>query len=63
MGRVKTQLIRRLTFEVIEQAAEANGKTFAECKKVASEYMPTASKKIRNSVAGYAARLARIKPE
>lgn len=63
MGRVKTQLIRRLTFEVRKQAGDANGKTFDECKKVASEYMPTASKKIRNSVAGYAARLAKIKPE
>lgn len=61
MGRVKTQMVRRLTFEVVKQAGHS--KDFAENKKIASEYLPTASKRIRNSVAGYATRLAKIKQD
>mgnify|MGYP001615513317 CR=1 FL=1 len=60
MGRVKTQMVRRLTFEVIKQAGQM-GKVFDDNKKIVSEYIPTASKRIRNSVAGYATRLAKIK--
>ena len=59
MGRIKTQLTRRLTFEVLKQAEGKLTKTFDENKRVVSEYMPTAGKKMRNIVAGYATRLMR----
>lgn len=37
--------------------------TFEENKKVVSDLLPTASKKIRNSVSGYVTRLMKVKEE
>jgi len=57
MGRIKTQLIRRLTFEVIKVDKDRLTKDFGENKKVVSELLGDASKKLRNTVAGYVTRL------
>lgn len=62
MGRIKTQLIKRLTFEIMKQREKLSPQ-FEENKKVVAELLGGASKKIRNSVAGYVTRLMKIKEE
>ncbi len=63
MGRIKTKLIKRLTFEIVKQSRERLSTQFDENKKVVGELIGDASKKIRNSVAGYVTRLMKIKEE
>ena len=62
MGRIKTQLIKRLTFEIMKQREKLSPQ-FDENKKVVADLLAGASKKIRNSVAGYVTRLMKIKEE
>ena len=59
MGRIKTQLIKRTTTELLEEHGEAFTESFEENKKAVSQYLDVSSKKIRNVIAGYAARLKR----
>ena len=63
MGRIKTKLIKRLTFEIVKQSRDKLTTQFEENKKVVGELLGDASKKIRNSVAGYVTRLMKIKEE
>ena len=63
MGRIKTQLIKRLTRDVIKVSRESLNQNFEDNKKVVSGLLGTASKKIRNSVAGYVTRLMKVKEE
>ena len=63
MGRIKTKLIKRLTFEIIKQSRDQLTTQFEENKKVVGELIGEASKKIRNSVAGYVTRLMKTKEE
>ena len=63
MGRIKTQLIKRLTFEIIKQSRDKLTTQFEENKKVVGELLGDASKKIRNSVAGYVTSLMKTKEE
>ncbi len=56
MGRIKTKLIKRLTFEILKQSRDKCSMQFEENKKVVAELIGDASKKIRNSVAGYVTR-------
>lgn len=63
MGRIKTKLTKRLTFDIIKAAKERLTTNFDENKKVIQEYIADASKKTRNSVAGYATRLMKHKEE
>ncbi|HLF54581.1 MAG TPA: 30S ribosomal protein S17e [Candidatus Nanoarchaeia archaeon] len=63
MGRIKTKLIKRLTFDVIKLTKERLTTNFDENKKVVIEYLADASKKTRNSVAGYVTRLMKHKEE
>jgi small subunit ribosomal protein S17e len=62
MGRIKTKLIKRLTFEIMKQR-ERLSPEFEGNKKVVAGLLGGASKKIRNSVAGYVTRLMKIKEE
>ncbi len=63
MGRIKTKMIKRLTFELMKQR-ERFTKTFEENKKVVGEMLGAdATKKIRNSVAGYVTRLMKVVEE
>ncbi len=62
MGRIKTKLIKRLTFEIMKQR-EHLFPEFEGNKKVVAGLLGGASKKIRNSVAGYVTRLMKIKEE
>ena len=56
MGRIKTTMIKRATFELIELDIPF-GDSFEENKKILKDTMP--SKKVRNKIAGYIARLKR----
>jgi len=63
MGRIKTQLIKRITFEIMKQSKDQLTTQFDGNKKVVADLLGGASKKIRNSVAGYLTRLMKIKEE
>ncbi len=59
MGRIKTQLIKRTTQELMEKHGQDFTIDFDENKKVLGSKMIIPSKKLRNVVAGYATRLKR----
>lgn len=63
MGRIKTQLTKRLTEEVMKNAKDRLSTDFEENKEVVGELLGDASKKIRNTIAGYATRLMKNKEE
>jgi len=55
MGRIKSTLIKRTSRKLIESSNESFGKTFEENKKALGSILP--SKKMRNKIAGYIARI------
>lgn len=57
MGRIKTMLIKRTTNQLVKQYPAECKKSFKENKEVASRYLTTKSKKMRNIIAGYITRL------
>ena len=63
MGRIKTKLIKRLTYQMIEQHGEHLSTDFEHNKKVAGADLQGASKKTRNVVAGFISRRMRRREE
>ncbi len=63
MGRIKTQLTKRLTLEVVSKYKDKLTNNFDENKKVVGDALSYKSKKIRNIIAGYATRLMKNKEE
>jgi len=63
MGRIKTALIKRLTFEIANNYRDRLSTTFEENKKVVADLLGDASKKIRNTVAGYLTRIMKTGEE
>ena len=59
MGRIKTQLVKRLTIQLVRENKDKIKPDFTANKKVVDELMKGGSKKLRNSVAGYVTRLAK----
>jgi small subunit ribosomal protein S17e len=59
MGRIKTKQIKRLTNNFMEMHGEDMKSDFNNNKKVIGKYADIKSKKIRNTIAGYATRLAK----
>ncbi|MCK4650327.1 30S ribosomal protein S17e [Candidatus Pacearchaeota archaeon] len=59
MGRIKPTLVKRTSRQLIESSSESFGKTFEENKKALGNTLP--SKKMRNKIAGYIARIKRNK--
>ncbi len=57
MGRIKTTLVKRKTQEAIETHRDKLCADFAKNKKALAEIAEIRSKKLRNAMAGYAARL------
>ncbi|NPE26415.1 30S ribosomal protein S17e [Methanococcoides sp. SA1] len=57
MGRIKPKLVKRTSRQLIENSTESFGKTFEENKKSLGNTIP--SKKMRNKIAGYIARIKR----
>jgi len=57
MGRIKPTLVKRTSKQLIENSNESFGKTFEENKKALGNSL--SSKKVRNKIAGYIARIKR----
>lgn len=57
MGRIKTQLIKRLTKDVVKAGSDRLTTDFKENKLIVADLLPDARKKMRNTIAGYATRL------
>ena len=63
MGRIKTQLIKRVTQQLFKENKDKFSENFDENKKVVSEVASMHGKKLRNVIAGYVTRLMRAKEE
>lgn len=61
MGRIKTQMIKRLAFKMFSKHDAELKDNFVENKKIVAAFLDGASKKVRNSVAGYVTRLMKNK--
>jgi ribosomal protein S17E len=59
MGRIKTAQIKRITKQLMREHAQEFSVDFSKNKAVVSKYTDITSTKIRNTVAGYAARLVK----
>ncbi len=57
MGRIKTQLIKRTTEDLMEKHSGDFTTDFSENKKILDSKLKISSKKMRNVIAGYATRL------
>ena len=56
MGRIKTQMIKRLTLQLLRDYRGEMKESFDENKVIVERHLGTTSKKIRNTVAGYVTR-------
>ncbi len=59
MGRIKTKLIKRITFKLYKENKDDFKKTFKENKEIVGKIMEFPSKKMRNIVAGYITKLVK----
>jgi len=57
MGRIKTRKLKSVTKQIFSKHEDEFGTDFQKNKEVASKYMSTQSKKLRNIISGYATRL------
>jgi small subunit ribosomal protein S17e len=57
MGRIKTQLTKRTTEEIMAEHGQDFTTDFNENKKVLDSKVRVSSKKLRNIIAGYSTRL------
>jgi len=63
MGRIKTQMIKRLTFQLLREHRGEFKLSFDENKVVVEQHLGVTSKKIRNTVAGYVTRQMKHREE
>ncbi len=63
MGRIKTQMIKRLTLQLVKQHKTLFSKDYVANKKLVEQLLTSPSKKIRNTVAGYVTRLMQRQEE
>jgi small subunit ribosomal protein S17e len=63
MGRIKTQMIKRLTFQLLREYKPEAKTSFEENKFFVEQHLGVTSKKIRNTVAGYVTRQMRHRDE
>ena len=61
MGRIKTLLIKRITKKLISEYGDEFSQDYSKNKELVSRFTNISSLKIRNAVAGYAARLVKQK--
>ncbi len=61
MGRIKTQQIKRLTFQIVREYRDELKTVFDENKPVVAQHLSRPNKRVRNAVAGYVTRLMRNK--
>ncbi|HLC66698.1 MAG TPA: 30S ribosomal protein S17e [Candidatus Nanoarchaeia archaeon] len=60
MGRIKTQLIKRITGQLLRAHGEEFSPDFEKNKLVIPKYVELPSKKIRNTIAGYLSRIKKM---
>lgn len=63
MGRIKTQMIKRLTLQLVKQHKPLFSTDYVANKKLVEQLLTGPSKKIRNTVAGYVTRIMQRKEE
>lgn len=63
MGRIKTQMIKRLTLQLVKQHKMHFTTDFVANKKIVEQLLTGPSKKIRNTVAGYVTRILQRKED
>jgi small subunit ribosomal protein S17e len=63
MGRIKTALIKRITFDIYKAQKDSLSTNFDENKAIIGRLVQMPSKKLRNTVAGYLTRLTKAKTE
>ena len=61
MGRIKTQMVKRISQELLKTHGKHFKNNFEENKKIVEKTADISSKKIRNIIAGYIARLVKKK--
>ena len=59
MGRIKTVQIKRITHELVSLHGDKFTDNYEKNKEVLKNLITTSSKKLRNAIAGYAARLVK----
>jgi len=57
MGRIKTQLIKRITFKLLEMHRDEFKKDYESNKQLVSKFAEIHGTKLRNVIAGYVTRL------
>ncbi len=63
MGRIKTKLTKRITFEIYRRHKDKLKEDFEENKGLIAEFVTIPSKKLRNTIAGYLTRIVKAKKE
>lgn len=61
MGRIKTQLVKRTTEQLLSRYKDQFTNDFAANKELVNKFLIIHSSKLRNNVAGYLTRLVRIR--
>ena len=61
MGRIKTQLIKRTTEQLMSKHPDQVGEDFIANKAFVDKFVSVHSAKLRNTIAGYVTRLVRMK--
>ncbi len=61
MGRIKTQLVKRTTNQLLARHPEKFGEDFASNKALVNQFLTVNSSKLRNTVAGYLTRLVKVR--
>jgi len=59
MGRIKTSMIKSVTFKLFKTKKELFKDNFEENKLILNDLIKTESKKLRNIIAGYLTRLVK----
>lgn len=61
MGRIKTQLIKKVAFSVVQLYGDKLTKNYDENKAFIYPKLTGSSKKLKNAISGYATRLVKLK--
>ena len=63
MGRIKTQLVKRISNELVRDYNSILKKTFEENKLIVQDRVDVTSRKLRNIIAGYVTRIMKNRVE
>ena len=61
MGRIKTQLVKRTTAQLLARYPDKFSEDFTANKELVNKFLSVHSSKLRNTVAGYLTRLVKVK--